>query len=86
MAVTSRTTTPFAKAEPAVLADLQSLNATTASTVKNDLLVNAAIHVDPAFGLWGVSSAGPGVFAPSTPPKGDVNSTTTLTAASATYK
>lgn len=86
VAVTSRTTTPFAKAEPAVLADLQSLNADTAGELKDTLLARAAVHVDPAFGLWGVSSAGPGVFAPTTPPKSDVTSTKALTSASVTYK
>jgi hypothetical protein len=86
VAVTSRTTTPFAQAETAVLADLQSLNASSASALKDDLLVRAAVHVDPAFGQWGVSSAGPGVFAPTAPPKSDVDGTATLTGASATYK
>lgn len=86
VAVTKRTTTPFAKAESAVLADLQSLNAATAGELKDNLLYHAAVHVDPAFGLWGVSSAGPSVFAPATPPKGDVTSTKTLTSASVTYK
>jgi hypothetical protein len=86
VAVTRRTTTPFAKAESAVLADLQSLNAATAGELKDNLLYRAAIHVDPAFGVWGVSSAGPGVFAPTVPPKSDVTSTKTLTSASVTYK
>jgi hypothetical protein len=86
VAVTSRTTTPFAKAEPAVLADLQSLNASTAGELKDNLLYRAAIHVDPAFGIWGISSAGPDVFAPTVPSKGDVNSTKALTTASVTYK
>ncbi len=86
VAVTSRTTTPFAKAEPAVLADLQSLNAASASALKDNLLYRAAVHVDPAFGVWGASSAGPGVFAPATPPKSDVNSAKALTSSSATYK
>ncbi len=86
VAVTRRTPNSFAKAEPAVLADLQSLNAATAGELKDNLLYNAAIHVDPAFGVWGVSSAGPGVFAPTTPPKSDVKSTKTLTSASVTYK
>jgi hypothetical protein len=86
VAVTSRTTTPFAAAEPAVLADLQSLNAATAGELKDNLLYHAAVHVDPAFGVWGVSSAGPGVVAPVVPPANDVTSTKTLTTASATYK
>ncbi|MFY9783412.1 MAG: hypothetical protein WAK12_07755 [Acidimicrobiales bacterium] len=86
VAVTKRTVTPFAKAESAVLNDLRSLNASSVSAVKNDLLYRAAVHVDPAFGQWGVSSSGPSVLVPLKPAKSDVNETKPLTAASATYK
>ena len=37
----------------AVLSDLQSLNAEAASSEKNQLLEEAAVYVDPAFGHWG---------------------------------
>jgi hypothetical protein len=86
VAVTKRTITPFSQAESAVLSDLRTLNASSASTVKNDLLARAAVHVDPAFGQWGVSSSGPGVLDSGTPAKGTVKSTKRLTSASTTYK
>jgi hypothetical protein len=86
VAVTKRTVTPFSTAETAVLTDLRNLNATSASALKNDLLYRAAVHVDPAFGLWGLSSSEPSVLVPSKPAKGDVISTKTLTTASVTYK
>ncbi len=72
VAVTKRTVTPFAQAAPAVLSDLRNLNAASASVIKNTLLARAAINVDPAFGRWGLGSAGPQVFAPALPPSGDV--------------
>jgi hypothetical protein len=86
VAVTKRTVTPFSKAESTVVSDLRALNASSASALKDDLLYRAAVHVDPAFGLWGTSKSGPGVLVPSKPAKGTVNSTKTLTAASVTYK
>ena len=88
VAVTKRTLTPFNSAAPAVLSDLQNLNATSASTLKNNLLYAAAVHVDPSFGRWGISqTAGVGVFAPTTPAKGDVTGATRLSATgSPTYK
>ena len=90
VAATSRTTTPFAKASSAVLADIQSLNAAAANTAKNKILYRAAIAVDPAFGRWGLNTTGPTVFTLATPPKasvGDANVVTALTAAGTTsYK
>jgi hypothetical protein len=86
VALTKRTVTPFSKAETAVLSDLRNLNASSASALKDDLLYRAAVHVDPAFGQWGVNSSGPSVLVPSKPAKGDVNQTKPLTAVSATYK
>ncbi len=86
-AVTKRTVTPFAKAAALVLSDLRSLNASSANTVKNSLLFAAAVHVDPAFGRWGLNTTGPEVFAPATPTKGDVTGPKKLSASgSATYK
>jgi hypothetical protein len=67
MTITSHTTTPFAQAESAVLADLQKANAQSASTVKNILLYRAAVSIDPALGRWGISSSGPAVYLPATP-------------------
>jgi len=82
VAVTKRTVTPFSAAAQIVLSDLQNLNATAAGNLKNTLLYHAAVHVDPAFGRWGYSStAGIGVFAPTTPVKSDVTGATPLSAA-----
>jgi len=64
VAVTKRTVTPLADAEVAVLNDLRTLNADTASNVKNGILYRAAVHVDPTFGQWGLSTAGFEVIAP----------------------
>ncbi|MGA2123250.1 MAG: hypothetical protein ABSG58_02375 [Acidimicrobiales bacterium] len=87
VAVTKRTLTPFATAEPAVLSDLRAINAQAADSVKNTLLEEAAIYVDPAFGLWGVSSTeGPEVFAPSAPPSSSVTGADKLSAGAANYQ
>ena len=87
VAVTKRSTTPYALAEPTVLADLQNLNAQSANSAKNSLLFAAAIHVDPAYGRWGLNTTGPTVFAPAVPTKGDVTGVTPLSATgSPTYK
>jgi hypothetical protein len=86
VAVTKRTTTPFASAESTVLSDLRNLNAASAGTVKNDLLYKAAVHVDPAFGQWGLTSTGLDVVAPALPAASDVTGTKPLTGTAATYK
>ena len=90
VAVTKRTPTPYDKASTAVLADVESLNATTANTAKERILYRAAIAVDPAFGRWGLNTTGPTVFTLATPPKaaaGDSNVVKTLTSAStSSYK
>ena len=86
VAVTKRTTTPFASAEQAVLTDLRNLNAASAGTVKNDLLYKAAVHVDPALGQWGLTSTGLQVVAPALPAVSDVTGTRALTGTTATYK
>lgn len=87
VAVTSRTPTTFAQAAPAVLSDLRNLNASSATTVKNSLLYAAAVHVDPAFGRWGLNTTGPQVFAPSAPAPSQVPDPKALvTPSSATYK
>ncbi len=59
VAPTKRTVTPFAKAESAVLTDIQSANASAANTEKESILYYSAISVDPAFGRWGLGSSGP---------------------------
>lgn len=89
VAPTKRTPTPFASAQNAVLSDLQTSNATSANTVKENILYRAAIAiaVDPAFGRWGMNTTGPTVFAPATPATTDVGSLSTLTASGApSYK
>ncbi len=87
VAVTKRTATPYAKAAQAVLSDLQSLNAEAASSEKNQLLEEAAVYVDPAFGYWGVSTTGPGILATAAPAKGGVLGVPQLAGAATTsYK
>ena len=82
VAATKRTVTPFDQAANAVVTDVQNVNATSASTVKENILYAAAVSVDPAFGRWGLSqSAGPGVFAPALPETTSVVSPSTLSAA-----
>ncbi|HUY17132.1 MAG TPA: hypothetical protein VMV11_06180 [Acidimicrobiales bacterium] len=86
VAVTKRTPTPFSAAAATVLADLQSLNASSANSLKNGLLQSAAVHVDPAFGRWGLNTTGPSVFASAVPATSDVTGTTKLSTTAATYK
>ncbi len=81
VAATKRSTTPLAEAQSAVVADIQSLNASSANTLKETILFRAAIKVDPALGRWGLTSSGPMVVAPATPPAADVNSTSLLVTA-----
>jgi hypothetical protein len=70
-----------------VLNDLKTINAEAANSVKNTLLEQAAIYVDPAFGLWGVSSTqGPEVFAPSVPASSSVIGANELAAGAAHYQ
>lgn len=81
VAATKRSVTPLAEAQGAVVADIQSLNASSANTLKESILYRAAITVDPALGRWGLTSSGPMVVAPATPPAADVNSTSILVTA-----
>jgi hypothetical protein len=78
VAPTSRTPTPFDKAEAAIYSDLQSVNASAANTEKESILEHAytAVAVDPSFGRWGLGSNGPSVVAPALPSSGQVGSTT----------
>lgn len=87
VAVTKRSVTPFNGAAPLVLSDLRSRNASSANTLKNSLLYAAAVHVDPAYGRWGLNTTGPQVFVPATPAPSDVTGPTKLAASgSSTYK
>ncbi len=76
VAPTSRTPTPFAQAEPSVLSDVESQNATEANNEKETILEYSAIAVDPSFGRWGDGSTGLGVFAPALPSSSDVGTST----------
>ena len=80
VAPTKRTVTPLKEAAAAVLADLRTLNAETANTVKNRLLFSAAVHVDPAFGQWTLSTTGIKVIPPATLLTKNVLGVTRLTA------
>jgi len=86
VAVTKRTPTSFNAAAATVLADLQSVNASSANNIKNTLLGHAAVHVDPAFGRWGLNTTGPSVFASAKPATGDVTGPKKLSTTAATYK
>jgi hypothetical protein len=89
VAATKRTPTPFAQAETAVLSDLETANATAANAQKETILSKYTnVAIDPSFGYWGTSGNGPEVFAPSTPSKAIVGSTTVknLSTGASTYK
>lgn len=89
VAATKRSATPFAQAETAVLSDLENANATAANLQKEKILEKYTnVAIDPSFGSWGSAANGPEVFAPATPSKGIVGSTTitNLSAAASTYK
>ncbi|HEY1825792.1 MAG TPA: hypothetical protein VGG21_07520 [Acidimicrobiales bacterium] len=87
VAVTKRSHTSFANAESAVLTDLKEINAEGANTVKNTVLEQAAVYVDPTFGQWGVSaSEGPIVAAPSAPRATGVTGASQLSAGAAKYQ
>lgn len=87
VAVTKRTPTPFNLAANAVLADIQTLNATTARTQQQKILYYAAVSINSAFGQWGLASNGPSVFALAKPAVSDVSAAALLSTARATpYK
>ncbi len=87
VAVTKRTHTSYSDAESAVLNDLKEINAEAADKVKNTVLEEAAVYVDPAFGQWGISSTqGPEVIAPAAPSASNVTGAARLSAGSATYQ
>ena len=87
VAVTKRTVTPYARPLQAVLSDLQTLNAAAASSEKNQLLEEAAVYVDPAFGRWGASKTGLAILATTAPHKSGVSGAWQLAGAATTsYK
>jgi hypothetical protein len=88
VAPTKRTPTSFAKAETAVLSDIQSANASAANTEKESILYYSAISIDPAFGRWGLGTSGPQVFAPALPSTKVVGTETVaaLSLGESTYK
>lgn len=68
VAITKRTPVTYAQAKSLVLSDVREQNASGANAISQDILYEAAVGVDPAFGQWGLSSSsGPGVFAPASP-------------------
>lgn len=78
---TKRTTTPYAQAQALVLTDLQALNTNSATTLRQNILYQAAVAVDPAFGRWGYGSTGWSTFVPALPSSSNVTSLTALTTA-----
>lgn len=88
VAPTSRTTTPFAQAESAVLSDLENSNASAANTERQSILFYSVIAIDPAFGRWGLGTNGPTAFGPALPTRGAVGSATitALGVGASTYK
>lgn len=88
VAPTKRTPTTFTKAETTVLSDVESANASSANTEKENILYYSAIAIDPSIGRWGLGSSGPTVFAPATPSSGVVGASTVaaLGAGASTYK
>jgi hypothetical protein len=84
VAVTKRSTTPYAEAESAVLSDLQSANATSANTIKENLLYAASVMVNPALGRWGLDSSGPAVFTKAVPATTNVTNASVFTAVNST--
>jgi hypothetical protein len=82
VAATSKIRTPFAKAQSEVISNIQSANSTAANSVKAGILYAAAVDIDPAYGRWGLSSSGPGVFVPGLPGESGPSSTSHLSTAS----
>jgi parvulin-like peptidyl-prolyl isomerase len=80
VAPTKKTPVTYAQAASAVLSDVQSSNANSANTVKEEILYADAITVNPNLGRWGLDSAGPATFVPSVPAKRDTQSASLLSA------
>lgn len=86
VAVTKRTVNTYAQAASAVLADLQSSNASSARTEEETILYESAISLDPAFGQWILNSEGPTTVANTVPPTTDVKGPTFLTTPATSYQ
>jgi hypothetical protein len=86
VAVTKRTVNTYTQAAAAVLADLQSSNASSARTEEETILFESAISLDPAFGQWILNSEGPTTAANSVPPKTDVKGAKFLTTTATNYQ
>lgn len=69
VAPTKVTVTPFAKAQSAVISDIQTLNTSAASSEEQNILYAAHVRLNPTYGRWGISSTstGPSVFVPALP-------------------
>ncbi|HEY7930782.1 MAG TPA: hypothetical protein VIC81_00775 [Acidimicrobiales bacterium] len=85
VAVTKRSPTPFNLAEPLVLVDVRSQNASSANTLEKSLEYRASVYVDPALGRWGLDTTGPRVFTPALPSSATVLSPALLQNNPATY-
>ncbi|MGH9020807.1 MAG: hypothetical protein ACRDV0_07295 [Acidimicrobiales bacterium] len=84
---TSRTSTPYATAAAQVYQDVVAYNTAEASSVKEQILYEAHVSIDPALGRWGLAANGPEVFAPATPATTNVLGETVLTGtAGTTYR
>jgi hypothetical protein len=86
VAVTKRTANTYAQAASAVLADLQSSNASSARTEEETILFQSAISLDPAFGQWILNSSGPTTEVNSVPPTTDVKGPKFLTTPATNYQ
>jgi hypothetical protein len=88
VAPTSRTTTPFASAEGAILSDLENANATKANAATAGIVYHSAVSIDPSVGRWGLGTTGASVFAPALPSNSVVGSSTitALGVGASTYK
>ena len=85
VALTKRTLSSFATAEPLVVTDVRNQNASSANNIEKSLEYQAAVYVDPALGRWGLDTTGPRVFAPALPATGTVLGATSLVGAASTY-
>lgn len=85
VAVTKRTPSTFATAEPLVLTDVRNQNASSANNIEKSLEFHSAVYIDPALGRWGLDTTGPRVFAPALPATATVLGATSLVGAASIY-
>jgi hypothetical protein len=74
----------FAKAEGAVISDIQTSNAAAANAIKSNILNGDPVTIDPAFGRWALSSNGFSALVPALPAETGPATSTQLTTASTT--